>query len=44
MPNEYKLKFTPIASDDLDEIYSYLVNKEVYSDCDCFITCDDRFI
>jgi toxin ParE1/3/4 len=26
MPNEYKLKFTAIANDDLDQIYNYISN------------------
>ncbi|MBU3112569.1 type II toxin-antitoxin system RelE/ParE family toxin [Clostridium lacusfryxellense] len=25
--NEYKVKFTPVAEDDLDQIYEYIVNK-----------------
>jgi toxin ParE1/3/4 len=26
MPNEYKIKFTAIANDDLDQIYGYISN------------------
>jgi plasmid stabilization system protein ParE len=25
--NEYKIKFTPVAEEDLDQIYEYIVNK-----------------
>jgi len=25
--NEYKIKFTPLAEEDLDQIYEYIVNK-----------------